>query len=241
MDPQNFEDGIIFVNYNQFTLGFLEDTFEQKHIEKLRSILTHEIIHAKDPNFNHKQSGFYSPETNKIVKNKEKNIEYHQRVEEIKAFTGQFIDLIENRIDTYIEKNSDKIDKIKQSELDTIEKILNSFLSLFCFKLENTINNLSKTMNDFIESFQLNIKNIEDINRKMTWQEREEEYEKEYKYLNSKVLYNTLWAIRSFSDKDELRYKNFQKTIYKSISDCIDKINKMIKNSDLKPIKIKNN
>jgi hypothetical protein len=50
-----------------------------------------------------------------------------------------------------------------------------------------------------------------------------------------------LWAIRSFSDKDELRYKNFQKTIYKSISDCIDKINKMIKNSDLKPIKIKNN
>ena len=217
-DPKNLEDGQVVINASEFSSN-LENKYEESHREKLRSVLTHEIIHAKDPNFNHLKG---KEETDK---------DYSLRDEEIKAFTAQFIDLIENKVEKWIEINKDKMNETgRQNELNMIGQILNNLLIIFSRELSH--DSLNTNISDFIEDFNLNINNL---NKRFKF--GTDEYEKFYR-VYGKVLSAVFWRLVEIKKGEPKRYKKFINTLYKSISELFDKLNKSIEGTNLKPIKI---
>ena len=221
-DPKNLEDGQIVINASEFSSN-LENKYEESHREKLRSILTHEIIHAKDPNFNHLKG---KEETNK---------DYSTRDEEIKAFTSQFIDLVENKVEKWIEINKGKMnDSNKQNEVDMIGQILNNLLLIFARKIDH--GSLNKNISDFIEDFNLNINSL---NKRFKF--GTDEFENFHKVYGSKVLSSVFGRLIEIKEGEPKRYKKFINALYKSISELFDKLNKSIEKTNLKPIKIETN
>ena len=221
-DPKNLEDGQIVINASEFSSN-LENKYEESHREKLRSILTHEIIHAKDPNFNHLKG---KEETNK---------DYSTRDEEIKAFTSQFIDLVENKVEKWIEINKGKMnDSNKQNEVDMIGQILNNLLLIFARKIDH--GSLNKNISDFIEDFNLNINSL---NKRFKF--GTDEFENFHKVYGSKVLISVFGRLIELKEGEPKRYKKFINALYKSISELFDKLNKSIEKTNHKPIKIETN
>jgi len=219
-DPKNLEDGQIVINALEFQPGFLE-AWEERHKEKLRSVLTHEIIHAKDPNFNH-------------LKGKDTTKDYSSRDEEIKAFTAQFIDLIENKIEKWIKINSDKMnDQNKQKEIDMIGQILNNLLLIFARNIN--YESMNTNILNFIEDFNLNIDNL---NKRFKF--GTDEFENFHKVYGSKVLIPILSRLLEIKKNEPKRYKKFLGSLYKSIGNLFNEINKSI-GKNLKPIKINTN
>lgn len=221
-DPQNLEDGQIVINASEFSSN-LENKYEESHREKLRSVLTHEIIHAKDPNFNYLKG---KEETNK---------DYSTRDEEIKAFTSQFIDLVENKVEKWIEINKGKMnDSNKQNEVDMIGQILNNLLLIFARKID--YGSLNKNISDFIEDFNLNINSL---NKRFKF--GTDEFENFHKIYGSKILMSVFGRLIEIKEGEPKRYKKFINALYKSISELFDKLNKSIEKTNLKPIKIETN
>ena len=221
-DPQNLEDGQVVINASEFSSN-LQNKYEERHREKLRSVLTHEIIHAKDPNFNHLKG---KEETNK---------DYSTRDEEIKAFTAQFIDLIENKVEKWIEVNKGKMnDTGKQNEVDMIGQILNNLLLIFSRQLSH--DSLNKNISDFIEDFSLNITNL---NRRFKF--GTDEFENFNRVYGTSVLSAVVGRLIEIKKGEPKRYKKFINALYKSISELFDKLNKSIEGTNLQPIKIETN
>lgn len=221
-DPQNLEDGQVVINASEFSSN-LQNKYEERHREKLRSVLTHEIIHAKDPNFNHLKG---KEETNK---------DYSTRDEEIKAFTAQFIDLIENKVEKWIEINKDKMnDTGKQNEVDMIGQILNNLLLIFSRQLSH--DSLNRNISDFIEDFNLNINNL---NRRFKF--GTDEFENFNRVYGTSLLSAVIGRLIEIKEGEPKRYKKFINTLYRSISELFDKLNNSIEKTNLKPIKIEIN
>lgn len=221
-DPQNLEDGQVVINASEFSSN-LQNKYEERHREKLRSVLTHEIIHAKDPNFNHLKG---KEETNK---------DYSTRDEEIKAFTAQFIDLIENKVEKWIEINKDKMnDTGKQNEVDMIGQILNNLLLIFSRQLSH--DSLNRNISDFIEDFNLNITNL---NRRFKF--GTDEFENFNRVYGTSLLSAVIGRLIEIKEGEPKRYKKFINTLYRSISELFDKLNNSIEKTNLKPIKIEIN
>lgn len=218
-DPKNLEDGQVVINASEFSSN-LQNKYEEKHREKLRSVLTHEIIHAKDPNYNH-------------IKGKDEiNKDYSLRDEEIKAFTAQFIDLIENKVEKWIEVNKDKMnDTGKQNEVDMIGQILNNLLLIFSRQLSH--DSLNRNISEFIEDFNLNIANLN-----KTFKFGTDEFENFNRVNGFSVLSAVVGRLIEIKKGEPKRYKKFINALYKSISKIFDEVNNSIKGTKLKPIKI---
>ena len=117
-DKRNpFDNIIIFQQFNfikffsgrQYWDEFKSEGGENIGIELVRKNLIHELIHAKDPNSNHK---FDDEEYSKTIESI-----YYKSWKEFKAITGQFLNTISSNIDRNYNIDVDKI-------LDALDNIL---------------------------------------------------------------------------------------------------------------------
>lgn len=114
-----FDNIIVFQQFNfikffrgrQYWDEFKSEGGENIGIELVRKNLIHELIHAKDPNSNHK---FDDEEYSKTIESI-----YYKSWKEFKAITGQFLNTISSNIDRNYNLDVDK-DKI----LDALDNIL---------------------------------------------------------------------------------------------------------------------
>lgn len=119
-DKKNpFDNIIVFQQFNfikffsgrQYWDEFKSEGGENIGIELVRKNLIHELIHAKDPNSNHK---FDDEEYSKTIASI-----YYKSWKEFKTITGQFLNTISSNIDRNYNIDADK-DKI----LDALDNIL---------------------------------------------------------------------------------------------------------------------
>jgi hypothetical protein len=134
IDPNNRKDNLILIQQAQFTKYFPSSKFNQidqglyrtftgtanTGIERLRQVLKHEVIHAKDPALNHRYSKeLYSTSDEAI---------YFKSWTEFQTMTGQFFESLISGTDRVLD-NSNNPKDIKR-----IESALANILQFFAGK-----------------------------------------------------------------------------------------------------------
>lgn len=222
-DPKNPTDNYIVVQQNNYApyFGILNKGYsaltgdKNSGIEKLRGLLKHELIHAKDPALNHhylKEPYDYRAEI------------YYKSWTEFQTMTGQFFESITSGVDRILNRNP-SIEDIKK-----IEKALDEILNFYSGKSRN----LSQDTYDFIQDtdkrnmFQRLIKFLEN--------KFEEESGILKGYLTQSPLYVYIAFINSIKTHNPEGYKEFLKDLYKTIDQAKDKLKTI--SSNLKENKI---
>jgi microcompartment protein CcmL/EutN len=134
MDPNNKTDNLILIQQAQFKQYFPSNKFNQidqnlyrtfsgtanTGVERLRQVLKHEIIHAKDPALNHRYS--------KEPYNSSDESVYFKSWAEFQTFTGQFFESLITGTDRVLSGVNTAAD------LKTVESALANILQFFAGK-----------------------------------------------------------------------------------------------------------
>lgn len=129
--PWEIVDGAIYINKKAMDDLFCYKTcFSKEDRQVIRSIIKHELVHAKDPSVNHHYRSEYTIE---------KEEDYYGSFAELKAYTGEFVDSLDSLVDEFV--CSMEKDPIR---LNILQEVLRNILNVFAGKekyfLDETIN-----------------------------------------------------------------------------------------------------
>ena len=212
-DPKNPTDNYIVVQQNNYSpyFGFLNKMYsdfvgdKNQGVELLRSVLKHELIHAKDPALNH----HYMKEPYDFSKQEV----YYKSWAEFQTMTGQFFEAIISGVGRVLTSDSSK-ENIKK-----VENALDDILNFYSGKSKS----MSQDTADFIQDtgqrdiFQSLIKSAENLFKGLI-----RGLTRTTISTNALDIYSLF--INSIKTYNPEGYKEFLKDLYKVIDEARDKI-----------------
>lgn len=222
-DPQNRTDNWIIVNQKWFKQYFLSSAFqnfdqkltntvtgnENTGIERLRQVLKHEVIHAKDPALNHHylNEPYETPDKDESA--------YYKTWAEFQAMTGHFFESLISGTDRALRGTN------TASDLKRVERVLSNILRYFAGKTQ-TIDIETKEFIDGTGSRNI-FQKIFNFIKQTIKMPRDSDYAmSEYIFFLSKI--------KQYNPEG---YKEFLKDLYKTIKSIEEKVN------STSPLKIK--
>jgi hypothetical protein len=222
-DRNNRTDNWIVINQKAFKPYFPSSTFqnldqkftntitgnENTGIERLRQVLKHELIHAKDPALNHHFSNtpYQTPDKDESI--------YYKTWAEFQTFTGQFFESLISGTDRVLRGTN------TASDVKRVEKVLSNILRYFAGK-DKTINLETKEFIDGTGSRNIFQKIFNFIKQIIRMPSDSDYAMSEYIYFLSKI--------KQYNPEG---YKEFLKDLYKTIKTIEEKVN------STSPLKIK--
>lgn len=217
-DKMNLHDNLIGVNYNyygrkvfnKFSLKIWYKLTGNSPIDDLRSSITHELIHAKDPATNHHYlKEPYDPRDEKL---------YYGSWTEFPTMTGQFFEIIKLTTKEYVKKNSTGYSGnyiITQDGFDKLMFVYDDLLNTFAGK-KQYFDNLTYDWFSFIGD-----------SRKNSLQKFIEKQLFDFGWWVERASKDTLWTFLYFLQKvkkyNPEGYKEFLKDLYVLIDGLKDK------------------
>ena len=222
-DRNNKTDNWIVLNQKLFKPYFPSSTFqnfdqkftntvtgnENTGIERLRQVLKHELIHAKDPTLNHHYSNapYQTPDKDESI--------YYKTWAEFQTMTGQFFESLISGTDRVLKGTN------TASDLKRVERVLSNILRYFAGK-DKTIDIEAKEFIDGTGSRNI-FQKIFNFIKQTIRMPRDSDY----------AMSEYIFFLNKIKQYNPEGYKEFLKDLYKTIKSIEEKIN------NTSPLKIK--